>query len=88
VSNETIAINGWTVYAHPLFLDQLEVLIAAVEKARAKDPRGYKKRAARLLAAALKVAFENIPADPAGDVFRQGDTLGDDYKHWFRAKFL
>jgi toxin YhaV len=89
VSDETIEINGWTIYAHPLFLDQLEALITAVEKARAKDPRGYKKkRATKLLAAVQKVAFENIPADPSGDVFRQGDTLGDNYKHWFRAKFL
>jgi toxin YhaV len=89
VSDETIEINGWTIYAHPLFLDQLEALITAVEKACAKDPRGYKKkRATKLLAAVQKVAFENIPADPSGDVFRQGDTLGDDYKHWFRAKFL
>ena len=89
MGTETIEINGWTIYAHPLFLDQLEALIAAVEKARTRDPRGYKKkRAAKLLAAVLKVAFENIPADPAGDVFGQGDTLGADYKHWFRAKFL
>jgi toxin YhaV len=89
VSDETIEINGWTIYAHPFFLDQLEALITAVEKARAKNPRGYKKkRATKLLAAVQKVAFENIPADPSGDVFRQGDTLGDDYKHWFRAKFL
>ncbi len=89
MTDRTIEINGWTIYAHPLFLDQLEALIAAVEKARAKDPKGYKKkRAAKLLAAILKVAFENIPADPAGDVFRQGDTLGADYKHWFRANFF
>ena len=27
-------VNGWTLYAHPLFLDQLEKLTAAVEKAR------------------------------------------------------
>ena len=82
MTDQTIEINGWTIYAHPLFLDQLEALIAAVEKARAKDPKGYKtKRAAKLLAAVLKVAFENIPADPASDVFRQGDTLGADYKH-------
>lgn len=32
--------NGWTIYAHPLFLDQLEAMIAAVEKARKKDPTG------------------------------------------------
>jgi toxin YhaV len=89
VSDDTFAVNGWTIYALPLFLDQLEVMIAAVEKARKKDPTGYKKkRAAKLLAAVLKVAFEDISADPTRDVYRQGGTLGDDYKHWFRAKFL
>jgi toxin YhaV len=89
VSDDAIEINGWTIYAHPLFLDQLEAMIAAVEKARKKDPKSYKKkRAAKLLAAVLKVAFEDIPGDPTRDVYRQGATLGDDYKHWFRAKFL
>lgn len=89
MSADTLEINGWTIYAHPLFLDQLEALIAAVEKARTKDPTGYKKkRAAKLLAAVLKVAFEDIPGDPTRDSYRQGDTLGEDYKHWFRAKFL
>ncbi|MGY4506437.1 hypothetical protein ACVWYH_010419 [Bradyrhizobium sp. GM24.11] len=89
MSDDTFEVNGWTVYAHPLFLDQFETMIEAVEKARKKDPKGYKKkRAAKLLAAVLKVAFDDIPSDPTRDVYRQGGTLGDDYKHWFRAKFL
>ena len=89
MSDGTFQVNGWTIYAHPLFLDQLEVIIAAAEKARKKDPAGYKKkRAAKLLAAVLKVAFDDIPSDPTRDIYRQGGTLGDDYKHWFRAKFL
>lgn len=89
MSEEVVEINGWTIYAHPLFLDQLEAMIEAVETARKKDPKNYKKkRAAKLLAAVLKVAFEKIPSDPTGDVYRQGSTLGDEYKHWFRAKFL
>lgn len=89
MSDDRFEVNGWVVYAHPLFLDQLEALIAAVEKARKKDPQGYKKkRAAKLLAAVLKVAFDDVPSDPTRDVYRQGDTLGDEYKHWFRAKFL
>ncbi len=89
MSDDTFEVNGWTVYAHPLFLDQLEALIAAVEKARKKDSKGYKKkRVAKLLSAVLKVAFDNIPSDPTRDVYRQGGALGDDYKHWFRAKFL
>ena len=89
MSDDVLEINGWTIYAHPLFLDQLETIIEAVEKTRKRDPKGYKKkRAAKLLAAVLKVAFEDIPSDPTRDVYRQGGTLGDEYKHWFRAKFL
>lgn len=89
MSEDTLEVNGWTIYAHPLFLDRLEAMITAVEKARKKDPKGYKKkRAAKLLAAVLKVAFEDIPSDPTRDTYRQGGTLGKDSRHWFRAKFL
>jgi toxin YhaV len=89
VNEPAVEINGWSVYAHPLFLDQLEALIAAVERARSKDPKAYKKkRVAKLLAAVLKVAFVDIPSDPTRGIYRQGDTLGEEYKHWFRAKFL
>lgn len=89
MSDDTLEINGWTVYAHPLFLDQLEAMINEGERIRKKDPKAYKKkRAAKLLAAVLKVAFEDIPSDPMRDVYRQGATLGEEYKHWFRAKFL
>ena len=89
MTKTAVEINGWSVYAHPLFLDQLEALIRQVEKAKRKDPAAYKKkRATKLLAAVLKVAFDDIPSDPTRDVYRQGDTLGDDHRHWFRAKFL
>jgi len=89
VIEPAVQINGWSIYAHPLFLNQLEALLRQVEKAKKKDPGGYKKkRAAKLLAALLKVAFEDIPGDPTREAYRQGATLGDDYKHWFRAKFL
>jgi len=46
--------------------------------ARKKDPKGYNKRVAKLLAAALKVAFEGIPSDPTPDNYRQGGTLGEE----------
>ncbi len=78
VNDDTIEINGWKIYAHPLFLDQLEAMIEKVERARKKDPKDYKKkRAAKLLAAVLKVAFEDIPDDPTRDIYRQGATLGE-----------
>jgi toxin YhaV len=34
------------------------------------------------------LAFDVIPQDPARPEYRQGATLGDDHKHWFRAKFF
>jgi len=84
-----LVINGWTIFAHPLFLDPLEPLIAQVEALRQKDPAGYaKKNATKRLAAIAKLAFEVIPQDPGRPEYRQGATLGDDRKHWFRAKFF
>ncbi len=82
------AVNGWELFAHPLFLDQLEKLTAAVERVRKKDSRGWRKSAnAKLLAALHRLVFETIPEDPARPEYRQGGTLGEDRKHWFRAKF-
>ncbi|WP_348720452.1 type II toxin-antitoxin system YhaV family toxin [uncultured Alcanivorax sp.] len=83
------AINGWAVYAHPLFLEQLETLARQVESLKEKNPEGFtKKNATKRLAAIAKLAFEVIPQDPTKPEFRQGGTLGSDYKHWFRAKFF
>lgn len=83
-----ITANGWTLYTHPLFAEQVENLAAAVETARAKDPKAYRSSAnAKLLAAIAKLMFEIIPADPSRRDFRQGATLGPSRKHWFRAKF-
>jgi toxin YhaV len=84
-----LAVNGWSVFAHPLFLDQVEALIAVVEKAKAKDPKGYKrKNAAKRLAAIAKLAFDIIPQDPSRPEYRQGGALGEDRRHWFRVKFF
>jgi toxin YhaV len=80
--------HGWQLFAHPLFLDQLEKLTAAVETARQKDPKDFRRTAnAKLLAAVSQLAFDRIPADPGRAEYRQGSTLGESRKHWFRAKF-
>lgn len=86
-------INGWAVYAHPHFLDQRDKLIREVERLRTRsreqgDPDGYlKKRASKHLAAIIKLTEEVIPSDPGHANFRQGLTLGPEYRHWRRAKF-
>lgn len=84
-----LVVNGWTLFAHPVFLDQLDTLTAQVEALERKDPAGYiRKNATRRLAAIAKLAFEVIPQDPARPEYRQGNTLGDEHKYWFRAKFF
>lgn len=84
-----LVIKGWTVFAHHLFLDQVDALIEKVKADKAKHPHEYhKKNAAKLLAAILRLAFDEIPANPADPAYRQGNTLGPENKHWFRAKFF
>ncbi len=84
-----LVIHGWTIFSHPLFLVQLEALIQQVEALKQKDPTGFtKKNASKRLAAIAKLVFEVIPQDPARPEYRQGNTLGEDHKHWFRAKFF
>jgi toxin YhaV len=84
-----LVVNGWTIFAHPLFLDQVEKLIQQVEARRQKDPVGYvHKNASKRLAAIAKLAFEAIPNDPGQAEFRLGNTFGEEHKYWFRAKFF
>lgn len=84
-----LVIKGWSIFAHPHFLNTFESLVAQVEHLRAKDPKGYTaKNSTKRLAAIVKLAFENIPQDPTRTEYRQGAALGDEYKHWFRAKFF
>lgn len=87
--SKPLVINGWTLYAHPIFLDQLDALTTQVEALKRKDPVGYvQKNATKRLAAIAKLEFDVIPQDPARPDYRQGNTLGDEHKHWFRAKFF
>jgi toxin YhaV len=84
-----LIVNGWCLMAHTLFLNQYEDLIIEVEKKRQKDYLYYKENNfTKRLAAIQKLIFEKIPQDPTLPEYWQGTTLGDEYKHWFRAKFF
>jgi len=84
-----IVVNGWTLFAHPLFLQQLQFLTQQVGELQRKDPKGYvRKNATKRLTAIRQLAFEVIPQDPTRPEYRQGDTLGEAHRHWFRAKFF
>lgn len=60
-----------------------------VEELRQKYPQNYrKKNVTKRLTAIAKLIFEVIPQDPTRSEYRQGITLKEEYKHWFRAKFF
>lgn len=87
--NQPLIINGWSIFLHPVFLDECEELLTQVEILRQRNPQNYqKKNATKRLTAIKKLVFEVIPQDPNRIEYRQGVTLGEEYKHWFRAKFF
>jgi len=80
--------QGWRLYTHPLFQTQLERLTKRVERLKSNDPKRYLSHpAAKLLTTINHYIREAIPRDPNSPEFRQGNTLGPDNRHWFRAKF-
>jgi toxin YhaV len=84
-----LVVHGWRIYAHPLFLDQLELLITEVEVLRRKDPEGYGNRnASKRLAAVTRLMLRDIPQDPTRKEYQQGWTLGVEHRHWRRVKFF
>ena len=88
VVDAPLVSDGWTLYGHSLFLTELEALITQVEKLCRKDAQHFhQKNATKRLAAIAELAFKVIPQDPGRAEYRQGASLGDEYTHWFRAKF-
>jgi toxin YhaV len=84
-----VLVHGWNLFAHPLFLAQVQALAQHVETLQRKDPVGYvNKNATKRLSAINQLAFDTIPQDPTRSEYRQGNTLGGQHKHWFRAKFF
>jgi toxin YhaV len=77
-----LVVNGWTLYAHPVILDQVERVIAKAEAQN--DPQGP---AAKTLKWLTRAMFDEIPQDPTRAEYRQGKTLGKGNSHWFRDKF-
>ena len=87
--NAPLIINDWVILAHPLFLEQIDSLAQEVELLKKRDLSTYRSKAStKKLAAIFHLVFKQIPNDPTLSEYRQGGTLGDNNKHWFRAKFL
>ena len=81
-------VNGWRLFQYPLFESQLRKLTEAVQQLSISQPDTYGGHPkTKLLATIHRYITESIPRNPSAPEFRQGDTLGPDNRHWFRAKF-
>lgn len=79
--------HGWTLLFHAALVDQLARLSKAVERVKAKDPQQYESNSNyKLFSALSRLMLETIPLDPGKDEYRQGTTLGPEWRHWRRAK--
>ena len=81
-------VNGWRLFQYPLFEHQLGKLTETVAQLSVEQPGTYREHpSTKLLATIHRYVTEIIPRDPNAPEFRQGNTLGSDNRHWFRAKF-
>ena len=79
--------HGWRLLFYTEFSRQRGRLKDAAERARRRDPgRAVSNSNVKLLRAVDRAILEVIPQDPSRPEYRQGSTLGRDYRHWRRAK--
>ena len=79
--------HGWNLLFHECLSEQLKKLHAADQRAQLQDPLGYQSNAnVRLFAAISQLMFDTVPSDPNREEYRQGNTMGTEFRHWRRAK--
>src|SRR6516165_7732774 len=84
-----MVVNGWTLLFHEALIGQVKTLADACQRVRRADAKNFRSNAnVKLFAALAKLLLEIIPSDPTRPEYRQGNTLGEAYRHWFRAKFF
>lgn len=84
---QPVVINDWTLYTYPAFKEYIRKLAIAVRKIKERNPEGWESnRIVSLYKAIARTCLVEVPNDPADIRYRQGNTLGKAYKHWFRAK--
>ena len=84
---EPAVINGWNLYTHPAFREYMRKLALAVGKIKQRNPDSWQRNnIVSLYKAITRTCLVEIPNDPSDSRYRQGNTLGKAYRHWFRAK--
>jgi hypothetical protein len=84
-----MVINRWTLLFHEAIVGRLKSLADACRRARQSDLKNFRLNAnVKIFAALAKLMLEVIPADWSRPQYRQGNTLGAEYRHWFRPRFF
>lgn len=87
MKSKPVVINGWSLYTHPAFKEYMRKLAIAVRKIRERNPDSWERsNIVSLYKAIARSCLVEVPNDPSDSRYRQGNTLGTSYKHWFRAK--
>jgi toxin YhaV len=84
-----MVVNGWRLYLYRAFDAQLNAIedeVEALTLRASKHDGAHPKQ--KLLAAIRYLMLTIIPRDPNAAEFRQGNALGAQNRHWFRAKFF
>ena len=79
--------NGWNLLFHDCLIEQLRKLDAAAQRAKAQYPKESESNAnVKLFNALSQLMLQAVPGDPNREEYRQGNTMGNAFRHWRRAK--
>jgi len=79
--------HGWTLLFHQCLSEQIQKLETAATRTLAQDPHGFESNAnVKLFNALSHLILETIPSNPNREEYRQGNTMGAEFRHWRRAK--
>lgn len=79
----------WTLLQHPDFKLAFGDLVAEVKALKATSPDAFKTHGkTKLLKRVVDLVFSEIPGDPTADQYQLGNTMGESFRRWRRAKFL
>jgi len=79
--------HGWTLLFHECLIEQMQKLETVVTRAQTQDPEGCASNAnVKLFTVLSHLILDTVPSDPNRDEYRQGKTMGAEFRHWRRAK--
>ena len=79
--------HGWTLLFHECLREQILKLETAVARAQIQNPEGLASNAnVKLFTALSHLILDTVPSDPNREEYRQGNTMGAEFRHWRRAK--